>query len=41
LAAHDGLSGMVLWGLPAIGRDEAEAHLRHLVALECPRAPIG
>lgn len=41
LAAHDGLSGMVLWGLPAIGRDEAEAHLRHLVALECPRAPTG
>jgi AcrR family transcriptional regulator len=39
LATHDGLSGMVLWGLPALSRNEAEAHLRHLVALECPRAP--
>jgi AcrR family transcriptional regulator len=35
LAAQDGFSGFVLCGVPRIGRAEAEAHLRHLVELEC------
>jgi AcrR family transcriptional regulator len=38
LAAQDGFSGFVLSGVPRIGRAEAEAHLRHLVDLECPPA---
>ena len=38
LAAQDGFSGFVLGGVPRIPRGDAEAHLRHVVALECGRA---
>jgi AcrR family transcriptional regulator len=38
LAAQDGFSGFVLGGVPRIDRADAEAHLRHLVDLECVRA---
>lgn len=37
LAAHDGFSGFILGGVPPVSRPEAERHLRHLAALECPR----
>ena len=37
LAAQDGLAGFVLCGVPRLDRGEAEAHLRHVVALECGR----
>jgi AcrR family transcriptional regulator len=42
LAAQDGFSGFVLCGVPRIARHEAEAQLRHVVALECggPGGPL-